>query len=51
MSPAATRSMDESRQAVLRAADELFYAHGITGVVMADVRNPRIAVDPPPGNG
>lgn len=39
MSPAATVSIDESRRAVLRAADELFYAHGITGVVMSDVRD------------
>lgn len=39
MSPAATMTIDESRQAVLRAADALFYARGITGVVMADVRD------------
>jgi AcrR family transcriptional regulator len=39
MSPAATMSTDESRRAVLRAADELFYARGITGVVMSDVRD------------
>jgi AcrR family transcriptional regulator len=39
MSPAATMSADESRQAVLRVADELFYAHGITGVAMSDVRD------------
>ena len=39
MSPAATMTTDEARQAVLRAADELFYARGITGVVMADVRD------------
>lgn len=39
MSPAATMTTDQSRQAVLRAADELFYARGITGVVMADVRD------------
>lgn len=39
MSPAATMSADESRPAVLRAADELFYARGITGVTMADVRD------------
>jgi AcrR family transcriptional regulator len=30
---------DESRQAVLSAAGELFYARGITGVVMSDVRD------------
>ncbi|MFN0027166.1 MAG: TetR/AcrR family transcriptional regulator [Acidimicrobiales bacterium] len=39
MSPAGSRSIDESRRAVLRAADELFYAHGINGVVMGDVRD------------
>jgi AcrR family transcriptional regulator len=39
MSPAATMSTDESRRAVLRAADELFYAGGITGVSVADVRD------------
>ena len=39
MSPAATISVDDARQAVLRAADELFYAHGIGGVVMSDVRD------------
>ena len=39
MSPAATMTVDESRQAVLRAADELFYARGITGVVMSDIRD------------
>ncbi len=39
MSPAATMTTDESRHAVLRAADELFYAHGIAGVVMSDVRD------------
>jgi AcrR family transcriptional regulator len=39
MSPAATMTNDESRQAVLRAANELFYARGITGVAMADVRD------------
>jgi AcrR family transcriptional regulator len=32
-------TIDECRQAVLRAADELFYAHGITGVAMSDVRD------------
>ena len=30
---------DESRRAVLDAAGELFYARGITGVVMSDVRD------------
>jgi AcrR family transcriptional regulator len=39
MSPAATMSTDDARRAVLRSADELFYAHGITGVVMSDVRD------------
>ena len=39
MSPAATMTVDESRRVVLRVADELFYAHGITGVVMSDVRD------------
>ena len=39
MSPAATMSRDESSRAVLCVADELFYARGITGVVMSDVRD------------
>ncbi len=39
MSPAATTSIDESRLSVLRAADELFYARGITGVAVSDVRD------------
>lgn len=39
MSPAATISVDDARQAVLRAADELFYARGIGGVVMSDIRD------------
>lgn len=39
MSPAATLSIDESRRAVLSAADQLFYARGITGVVMSDIRD------------
>ncbi len=39
MSPAATLSLEESRRTVLRAADELFYARGITGVAMSDVRD------------
>lgn len=39
MSPAATMPTDEARSSVLRAADELFYAHGISGVVMSDIRD------------
>jgi AcrR family transcriptional regulator len=39
MSPAATMPIDQARRAVLRAADELFYARGISGVVMADIRD------------
>jgi AcrR family transcriptional regulator len=39
MSPAATMSIDTARCAVLRSADDLFYAHGISGVVMSDVRD------------
>lgn len=39
MSPTATMSMDESRRAVLRAADELFYAQGISGPAMRDIRD------------
>jgi AcrR family transcriptional regulator len=39
MSPAATTSTGEARSAVLRAADELFYARGIGGVVMSDIRD------------
>jgi AcrR family transcriptional regulator len=39
MSPAATMTVDESRQAVLRAANDLFYARGITGVLMSDIRD------------
>lgn len=39
MSPAATMPIDESRRRVLRAADELFCAHGISGVVMSDIRD------------
>jgi AcrR family transcriptional regulator len=39
MSPAATLSTDDARRSVLRAADELFYAHGISGVVMSDIRD------------
>lgn len=39
MSPAATRTIAESRQSVLRAASDLFYARGITGVAMSDIRD------------
>jgi AcrR family transcriptional regulator len=39
MSPAATMSLDAARRSVLRAADELFYARGISGVVMSDIRD------------
>lgn len=39
MSPAATMRSDDARRAVLRAADELFYARGIGGVVMSDIRD------------
>ena len=39
MSPAASMTIDESRQAVLRTADELFYSRGIAGVVMSDIRD------------
>jgi len=39
MSPAATMLIDQARRAVLRAADELFYARGISGVVMSDIRD------------
>lgn len=39
MSPAATMSVDTARRAVLRAADDLFYVHGIGGVVMSDIRD------------
>ena len=39
MSPAATMRTDEAQRAVLRAADELFYARGIGGVVMSDLRD------------
>ena len=39
MSPAATMRPDDARRAVLRAADELFYARGIAGVVMSDIRD------------
>jgi AcrR family transcriptional regulator len=39
MSPAATMSPDAAQRSVLRAADELFYAHGISGVVMSNIRD------------
>jgi AcrR family transcriptional regulator len=39
MSPAATIPTGQARRAVLNAADELFYAHGISGVVMSDIRD------------
>ena len=39
MSPAATMSPDAAQRSVLRAADELFYARGITGVAMSDIRD------------
>ena len=39
MSPAASMSTDDARRCVLRAADELFYARGIGGVVMSDIRD------------
>ena len=39
MSPAATMPADEARRSVLRAADELFYAEGISGVVMSEIRD------------
>ena len=32
-------SPDAAQRSVLRAADELFYAHGISGVVMSDIRD------------
>ena len=39
MSPTATVGVDEARVAILEAADRLFYARGIGGVGMDDVRN------------
>lgn len=39
MSPAATKSVDDARCAVLRAADDCFYARGIGGVVMGEIRD------------
>ncbi len=39
MSPAATIDDETARAAVLRAANDVFYARGIAGVGMADVRD------------
>jgi AcrR family transcriptional regulator len=39
VSPTATHTVDEAKQAVLAAADSLFYANGIAGVAMSDVRD------------
>jgi len=39
MSPAATIDDDAAREAVLRAADHVFYAHGVAGTGMAEVRD------------
>ncbi len=39
MSPAATLSEGEAQRAVLQAADDLFYARGVGGVVMSDLRD------------
>jgi AcrR family transcriptional regulator len=39
MSPAATLDDDTARAAVLRSADEIFYARGVAGVGMADIRD------------
>ena len=39
MSPAATIGDDEATRAILRAADDLFYARGIAAVTMSDVRD------------
>ena len=38
MSPVATLPVDDARHAVLRAADELFYARGIGGVAISDIQ-------------
>jgi len=38
MSPAATLDDDTARAAVLRSADAVFYARGVAGVGMADIR-------------
>ncbi|MEO5634230.1 TetR/AcrR family transcriptional regulator [Gaiella sp.] len=39
MSPAATIDNDEARAAVLQSANAVFYARGIAGVGMADIRD------------
>ena len=39
MSPAATIDLETARAAVLRSANEVFYARGIAGVGMADIRD------------
>jgi len=39
MSPAATLDDDTARSAVLRSADAVFYARGVAGVGMADIRD------------
>ena len=39
MSPAATLDDDTARAAVLRSADAVFYARGVAGVGMADIRD------------
>lgn len=39
MSPAATITDDEGERAILRAADDLFYARGIAAVTMSEVRD------------
>ena len=38
MSPAATINDDAARAAALRSADAVFYARGVTGTGMADIR-------------
>jgi AcrR family transcriptional regulator len=39
MSPVATLDDDTARTAVLRSADAVFYARGVAGVAMADIRD------------
>lgn len=39
MSPAPTLSREDANAAILRAADELFYARGISAVRMAEIRD------------
>jgi AcrR family transcriptional regulator len=39
MSPTATLSVDEAREASVRAADDLFYRRGIPAVTMAEIRD------------